>query len=33
MSTDVPDPNVSLRDFQQLIREMYFEKDEARGVD
>lgn len=24
---------VSLRDFQRLIREMYFDKDEARGVD
>jgi len=26
-------PDVSLGDFQQLIREMYFEKDQARGVD
>lgn len=26
-------PNISLRDFQQLIREMYLEKDQARGVD
>ena len=26
-------PAVSLRDFQQLIRNMYFEKDEARGID
>ncbi len=26
-------PNISLRDFQELIREMYFEKDQARGVD
>lgn len=25
--------DVSLRDFQQLIRKMYFEKDVARGVD
>jgi len=25
--------DVSLADFQRLIREMYFEKDEARGVD
>lgn len=25
--------NVSLRDFQQLIRNMYHEKDVARGVD
>ena len=24
---------ITLRDFQQLIREMYFEKDEARGID
>ena len=24
--------NVSIRDFQQLIRKMYFEKDVARGV-
>ena len=28
-----PTPVVSLADFQRLIREMYFEKDEARGVD
>lgn len=26
-------PNISLRDFQQLIRGMYHEKDVARGVD
>lgn len=25
--------NISLQDFQSLIREMYFEKDKARGVD
>ncbi|MEO1970936.1 MAG: MazG nucleotide pyrophosphohydrolase domain-containing protein [Pirellulaceae bacterium] len=25
--------DVSYRDFQQLIRNMYFEKDEARGID
>lgn len=25
--------DISLRDFQQLIREMYLEKDRARGVD
>ncbi len=25
--------DISLRDFQRLIREMYFEKDAARGVD
>lgn len=28
-----PKQVVSLADFQQLIREMYFEKDEARGID
>lgn len=28
-----PLPEISLRDFQQLIRNMYGEKDEARGVD
>jgi NTP pyrophosphatase (non-canonical NTP hydrolase) len=26
-------PEVSLADFQQLIRQMYFEKDQARGVE
>lgn len=26
-------PAVSLADFQQLIRQMYFDKDQARGVD
>ena len=26
-------PEISLADFQQLIRDMYFEKDEARGVE
>jgi len=26
-------PNISLRAFQQLIRDMYLEKDLARGVD
>lgn len=26
-------PSVSLGEFQQLIRTMYFQKDEARGVD
>lgn len=26
-------PTVSLADFQQLIRDMYFDKDEARGID
>jgi NTP pyrophosphatase (non-canonical NTP hydrolase) len=30
---DVPNPQVSFADFQGLIRKMYFEKDEARGVD
>jgi NTP pyrophosphatase (non-canonical NTP hydrolase) len=28
-----PAPNVSLADFQALIRKMYFEKDQARGVE
>lgn len=28
-----PRPNVSLADLQRLIREMYHEKDAARGVD
>jgi NTP pyrophosphatase (non-canonical NTP hydrolase) len=28
-----PSPPLSFRDFQRLIREMYFEKDRARGVD
>jgi NTP pyrophosphatase (non-canonical NTP hydrolase) len=28
-----PAADISLRDFQQLIREMYHEKDVARGVD
>lgn len=26
-------PEVTLREFQQLIKDMYFEKDEERGVD
>jgi NTP pyrophosphatase (non-canonical NTP hydrolase) len=26
-------PDVTLADFQRLIREMYFEKDAARGID
>ncbi len=30
---DVQNRSVSLADFQGLIRRMYFEKDEARGVD
>ena len=25
-------PDVSFREFQRLIREMYFEKDQARGI-
>lgn len=28
-----PADGVSLRDLQRLIREMYFDKDEARGID
>ncbi|TWU24638.1 MazG nucleotide pyrophosphohydrolase domain-containing protein [Bythopirellula polymerisocia] len=27
------DPSISLHDFQHLIREMYLEKDVARGID
>ena len=30
---DQLDPEVSLSDFQQLIRAMYYEKDVARGID
>lgn len=30
--TDTP-PDLSLRDFQHLIRDMYHEKDMARGID
>ena len=26
-------PNIGLADFQHLIRKMYFEKDQARGID
>ena len=37
MTTDRTDssqaPTVTLRGFQQLIREMYLEKDQARGID
>jgi NTP pyrophosphatase (non-canonical NTP hydrolase) len=29
----IPTPPLSLNDFQRLIREMYFKKDLARGVD
>ena len=28
-----PKPSIDLADFQCLIREMYFDKDQARGVD
>jgi NTP pyrophosphatase (non-canonical NTP hydrolase) len=28
-----PPANISLHDLQQLIREMYFEKDQARGLE
>ena len=32
--TNIPDQNqVTFSDFQMLIRKMYFEKDQARGVD
>ena len=30
--TDPPDSNVTLSEFQTLIRNMYLEKDQARGV-
>ena len=29
---DTPKPDISLRDFQNLIRTMYYEKDAERGV-
>ena len=33
MNTPSPTNDVTLNDLQQLIREMYYEKDVARGVD
>lgn len=33
MNSEQPDPDISLRDFQQKIRSMYYEKDVERGVD
>lgn len=30
---DAPPPDVTLAEFQQLIRRMYLEKDVARGID
>ena len=33
MSDSTPPPNISLADLQALIRKMYFEKDQARGVE
>jgi NTP pyrophosphatase (non-canonical NTP hydrolase) len=30
---DAPRPEVSLADLQALIRQMYFEKDQARGIE
>ncbi len=33
IQSDTPSPQVTLASFQQLIREMYLEKDLARGVD
>jgi NTP pyrophosphatase (non-canonical NTP hydrolase) len=33
MAVDKTASDVSFGDFQELIREMYFEKDEARGID
>jgi NTP pyrophosphatase (non-canonical NTP hydrolase) len=33
-NTNTPDPsNVTIHEFQSLIREMYFEKDVARGME
>jgi NTP pyrophosphatase (non-canonical NTP hydrolase) len=32
-STSAPNPSVTLADFQHLIREMYFSKDQARGIE
>lgn len=32
-AADPPRPEVSLADLQALIRRMYFEKDEARGIE
>ena len=32
-SEQAASPPISLADFQRLIREMYFEKDQARGID
>ena len=31
--SDAPSPGITLGDFQQLIRAMYYEKDVARGID
>ena len=31
--TSESSPSIGLRDFQNLIHKMYFDKDEARGVD
>jgi NTP pyrophosphatase (non-canonical NTP hydrolase) len=33
MSSEKKYPDITLREFQQLIRQMYYEKDIARGVD
>lgn len=33
MQSENPSPEVSLSAFQQLIRQMYYEKDVARGID
>jgi NTP pyrophosphatase (non-canonical NTP hydrolase) len=33
MTSPAPQSNVTLADFQQLIRNMYFSKDQARGVE
>ena len=31
--TDAGEPSIQFADFQRMIREMYYEKDVARGVD
>ncbi|MEM8678898.1 MAG: MazG nucleotide pyrophosphohydrolase domain-containing protein [Planctomycetota bacterium] len=33
MASSTPSTDIGFRDFQRLMREMYFEKDAARGVD
>ena len=33
MPNNIPTPTVTIADFQKLIRDMYLEKDVARGID